>query len=119
MQSAQAMGYQGKRGKVGRASQTLGQLWQVPTFFLGLLAFVGVAISAPLRQDTSRLQLLEDMASLRKGLEPGQEKPSVLVAQAENLLARVDKYARYGAEIHFLAGSAYFRHAAQCPPESL
>lgn len=119
MKSAQAVANQGKRGKVGRASQAPGQLWQVPMFLLGLAAFAGVAFSAPLRQDTTRLQVLDDMATLRKGLEPGQEKSAVLVAQAENLLARVDKYSRYAAEIHFLAGSAYFRHAAQCPKEAV
>ncbi len=107
----------GMGGKVGRAGRSWGQIWQVPTFFVGLLAFVAVAVSAPLRQDTSRLEFEEDLAQLRYGLEQGQEKAAVLIAQAENLLGRLTQFSRKAGEIHFLAGAAYFRQAETCTPD--
>jgi len=109
--SRQDQAKQGMGDKVGRAARSLGQLWQVPTFFLGLFTFVAVAASAPLRQDTALVGFEEDLAQLRRALEQGQEKPAVLIAQAENLLGRLTQFSRKAGEINFLTGSAYFRLA--------
>lgn len=95
-------------GTVGRGGRTLAQLWQVPVFFLGVFVFVATAVTAPLRQDRAYVEFEETVAALRSGLATG-ERPGVLVAQAENLLARLAQYPRRASEIHFLAGSAYFR----------
>ena len=88
-------------------------------FFVGLLAFIATFITAPSRGDQSSSLFQTELLHLRQGLEPDQEKPAVLVAQAENLLARVSQFPRKAGEIHFLAGSAFFRQAGQCPPDTL
>ncbi len=119
MKRANAEGTRGLRGQVGRASRSPGQLWQVPAFFLGLLAFIATFVTAPSRRDNSAADFQAEVTSLRRGLDPDQEKPAVLVAQAENLLARLPQFKRRAGEIHFLAGSAYFRQSAQCSPDTL
>jgi tetratricopeptide (TPR) repeat protein len=105
------------RGQVGRAGRSPGQLWQVPTFFLGLLAFIAAFVTAPSREDHTLLDFTAELAALRQGLEPDQEKPAVVVAWAENLLAKMAQHPRTAAEIRFLAGSAYFRQANHSGPE--
>ena len=107
------------RGQVGRASRSLGQLWQVPVFFAGLLAFIAAFVTAPDRQDNTTILFKAELAQLRQGLEPDQEKPALLIPQAENLLGRIPQFPRKAAEIHFLAGSAYFRQANQSAPEGV
>lgn len=98
--------------RTGRAQRSLGRLWQVPTFLAGVAALVGVAASAPLREDPGLRRLEEDLAALRRDLEDPQASSERLVAQAENLTARLPQFTRRGSDIHFLAGSAYYRQAA-------
>ena len=100
--------------KAGRASRSLGRLWQAPTFLAGVFLLLAVALSAPLRRDPAVVQFEEDILKLRRGLQ-SPEHPDVLIAQAENLLARLPKFTRRSAEVHFLAGSAYFRAAERTP----
>src|SRR5438876_1127179 len=77
--------------KVGRARRTLGQLWQVPTFLLGLLAFIGVAVSAPWRPTPQAREFDELVATLRHGLQHN-EAGDVLVAPAETLKLRLSRF---------------------------
>jgi hypothetical protein len=100
--------------KVGRARRELRQLWQVPTFLLGLLAFLGVAASAPWRHTPQELAFLEIVHSLRRGLDQEFEG-DWLVTQAEEALARLPRFPSRAAEVHFLAGSAYYRQGQQAP----
>ena len=109
----------GARGYVGRAGRSPGQLWQVPIFLLGLLTFSAVAVTAPSRQDQTSYLFETELAALRQGLEPDHEKPAILVAKAENLLARIGQFPRKAGEIHFLTGSAYFRQASLCTPDAV
>src|SRR5262245_45985327 len=102
------------RGHVGRASRAPGQLWQVPLFLVGVFAFSAAAATAPSRRDQAPIQFEQDVVALRRGLEPDQEKPGILAARADNLLARLAKFPRRAGEVHFLAGSAYVRQAGDC-----
>ena len=100
--------------KVGRARRELSQLWQVPTFLLGVLAILGVATSAPWRHTPQELAFLEVVHTLRRGLDQEFEG-DWLVTQAEDALARLPRFPRRAAEVHFLAGSAYYRQGQQTP----
>jgi tetratricopeptide (TPR) repeat protein len=106
-------------GHVGRASRSPGQLWQVPTFLAGICAFLAVALTAPSRGDNAFALFQAELAQLRHSLEPDQEKPGTLAPQADNLLTHLREFPRQAAEIHFLAGSAYFRLAEQAPPQAV
>lgn len=100
--------------KVGRARRRLSQLWQVPTFLVGLLALVGVAASTPWRLTPQQREFDELISNLRGGLERG-ENPDVLVGYAEKAVSRLSQFRARAAEIHFLAGSAYYRQAKEKP----
>jgi tetratricopeptide (TPR) repeat protein len=98
------------RGQVGRGQRTLAQLWQVPTFFAGVLAFLCVAASASYRAELRDGPFGVALNRLRQGLrEPTQ--PKELIDLAEALLVDVRQHPRREGETVFLAGSAYFRIA--------
>ncbi|MBI1832840.1 MAG: hypothetical protein HYR84_15475 [Planctomycetes bacterium] len=100
---------------VGRARQTPGQLWQVPLFLAGLLAFIGVAASAPWRLSPQEREFVKLVTALRVGLEQ-DEAPDVLAAYADSARLWVDRFPSRSAEAHFLIGSAYYRQALRKPP---
>lgn len=113
-----AAGSRGSRGsRVGRARWTPGQLWQVPTFVVGLAAFITVAAATPIRHPTASRQFDATVAALRQGLQKNQD-PTSLMPLAENALAEVHGYGDRAAEVQFLAGSVYSRLAAVSPPET-
>lgn len=117
--SAVAGENRGRGGRVGRASRSPGQLWQVPMFFIGVALFTLTYITAPSRGDHTASDFQAELTRLRLGLQSPGEKPAVLVAQAENVLAKLPQFHRKAAEIQFLAGSAYWREAEQSPPDQL
>src|SRR5438309_390070 len=86
--------------KVGRARRDLSQLWQVPTFLLGLLAFLGVAASAPWRHTPQEAEFQELVHSLRRGLDQELDGDQ-LVSKAELTLARLPRFPARAAEAHF------------------
>src|SRR5579859_573330 len=100
-------------GKVGRASRTLGQLWQVPTFALGLAAFLFVAATAPLRQDNAIRDFENDLEQLRLAIGNKQEKIQDSVALVESVLQRLNPNSRKAGQVYFLAGSVYKRLAEE------
>src|ERR1019366_655514 len=99
---------------VGRARRNMSQLWQVPTFLLGLLAFLAVAVSAPWRHPPQFWEFEKQVQILRDGLDQ-QRDGDQLVAQAEQTLLRLPMFPGRAGEVHFLAGSAYDRQAKQKP----
>ncbi|MCI0637851.1 MAG: tetratricopeptide repeat protein [Gemmataceae bacterium] len=108
----------GKLGsKVGRARRAPGQLWQAPMFLLGLGAFILVAANAVSRHSASSADLELDLSHLRAGLGSAAENIGVLVARAENALARIESFPGRGAEVHFLAGVVYLRQSELCPQD--
>lgn len=98
--------------KVGRARRTWAQLWQVPTFCAGLLALLAVAASSPWRHPPEWWDFDDAVTALRQGLESGRDGDT-LAAMADAALARLPEFDHRTAEVHFLAGSAYYRQAAQ------
>jgi hypothetical protein len=104
--------------RVGRARVAPDQLWQVPTFLLGLLALLAVVASAPIRRAPEWWQFDGTAAALRQGLANEQSAPAELVSRAETLLGQVHKFGNRAAEVYFLAGSAYYRQALATAPSA-
>jgi tetratricopeptide (TPR) repeat protein len=94
--------------RVGRARLTPCQLWQVPTFVAGLLAFLAVAASAPIRHPSEYRQFDSVVYELRQGLNRNQE-PASLLPLVDRLLTQVYDFADRAGEVAFLAGSVYYR----------
>ena len=100
-------------GMVGRASRTLGQLWQVPTFALGLAALLLVAATAPWRQDSAVREFEIDLDQLRQSVANKNEKIQDSVPLAESLLERLRPNCRRAGQVYFLAGTVYHRSAEE------
>src|SRR5262245_19432312 len=98
-----------KRTKLGRASRTLGQHWQVPTFVNGVLTFTVVAISAPLRQDTTSPEFDRILGQLRQVLSSKRDRLEALLPVADDVLMQATRYPQKAGEAHFLAGTLYQR----------
>ena len=92
--------------KTGRASRSFAQLWQVPTFLVGLTAFILVAATAPLRQDPTIPAFAADIAFIRNALTKNACDSGVQ-ALSESLVARASKFPDRLGEAHFLAGSVH------------
>jgi tetratricopeptide (TPR) repeat protein len=102
--------------RVGRSRWTPGQLWQVPTFIVGLVAFLAVAASAPIRHPSEYRQFDSILYDLRQGLLKHQE-PTSLLPLVDTVLGQVYDFADRAGEVDFLAGSVYYRLALARGPE--
>jgi tetratricopeptide (TPR) repeat protein len=100
--------------KVGRGRRRLSQLWQVPTFLIGLFAIIGAAGSAPWRLTPQEREFAKLVMTLRQALEQGESGDAV-VGHAEMVDLRLHLSRSRSAEAHFLVGSAYYRQAQQKP----
>ncbi|MCS6849544.1 MAG: tetratricopeptide repeat protein [Gemmataceae bacterium] len=104
--------------QAARARLSLGQLWQVPTFFLGCIVLAAVAIAHPWSGYHGRRTVERDLATLRRDVrQPGVEVPQLL-RQAEQLLGQVGAEPSRAAQAHFLLGALYVRLAEQAAPEA-
>jgi hypothetical protein len=101
-----------KGRKVGRGRRTLGQLWQVPAFVLGVCAVLALALSTPWRHPSPARQFDELLGELRHGLDAVQD-PDALVGLAERLLVQLPQFEDEAGAVHLLAGTAYFKQAEQ------
>lgn len=110
MGGSAAIGGAVAHGHVGRGRRALSQLWQVPTFVAGVVAFLCVAANAPFRAESREGPFGIELRSLRQGLRDGRD-PAELIVQAEELLAEVKHHPRCEGELNFLTGSAYYRLA--------
>jgi tetratricopeptide (TPR) repeat protein len=92
------------------------QLWQVPTFFAGLLALSVVAAHSlwrsPLRNPAQR-----ELAAARQALAEGRLRPERLVSLAEKALAFAGDCPADQAEAHLFLGLALSRLAETGPAE--
>lgn len=84
-------------------------LWQVPTFFAGLIVFLGVAASIALRPVRAVREFEHDLATVRAFLAKPGEPTDNIVALAEGLVARDQVEPQKAGEAHFLLGSVYTR----------
>ena len=101
--------------KVGRARRRFSQLWQVPTFVVGLLAFIGATASAPWRY-TPEIRKFEALnQTIRHGLTSADFDVDALLVQAEEAYLVGSQIKSRAAESHFLLGSVYYRQAQQKP----
>ena len=98
-----------------RGRRGFSQLWQVPTFLIGLLAFIGVAGSTPWRHTPQEREFDSLVTTLRQSLE-ADDAANIIVAHAENVQLRVNGFPSRAGEAHFLIGSAYYRQAQNMPP---
>lgn len=117
MRTGHALDTLGARGGVGRAGRFAGQLWQAPTFLFGFGMLLLVALTSPFRQDWSAHDIVGELADLRQLLDSDADEPATLVVKAENLLGHAARLPRRLPEIHFLAGSAYYRLSQKLPKE--
>lgn len=107
-----------KASKVGRASRTLGQLWQVPIFFLGVSALAVVAATSPLRRDYSHQEFDDAVDQLRQALKQPGARLAEYLPLAEDLLQRsAHGSPRKSGQVHFLTGWLCQRLAEQAPPD--
>lgn len=118
MNDKEATGGMVAQGQVGRGQRAWSQLWQVPTFMIGLLAFLCVAASSPYRADLREGPFAAELRELREGLKDAVH-PDKLVAQADRALVEVRRHPRREGEANFLAGSAYYRLAEANPKNAL
>ena len=112
MSTQTALGNLARRGRIGRPSRSLGQLWQVPTFIVGLVVLLVVGARVPLQRDAAQIEFDEGLTKLRKGYQQN-EKTEFLAAQADQVLAQSSKFPRRAGEVHFLVGSVYHRLAEE------
>jgi tetratricopeptide (TPR) repeat protein len=96
---------------------TFGQLWQVPTFFLGLVLLGTVWTTRPYWYDPESLHFQHELSVSRRAIESGAPVQEVthLLADA---LAHIDRHPQQKGEVLFLLGSAYFRLAEKALGDS-
>jgi len=115
--SANSFETQGSRPRLS-ARPPLRHLWQVPTFLVGLLAFVTVAAAHPLWSHSPSRLVARSLAAARQELD--QSHPNLEQAQrlAEEALVQAAPGSRQAAEAHFLIGTVYLRFAEQSAVEN-
>src|SRR5271165_3975920 len=104
--SANSLVTQGSRPRLA-ARPPLRHLWQVPTFLVGLLAFVTVAAAHPLWSHSPSRLVAHSLAAARQELEQSHPNLEQAIRLAEEALAQAAPGSRQAAEAHFLLGSAY------------
>jgi tetratricopeptide (TPR) repeat protein len=99
-------------------ASTLGQLWQVPLFLVGLAAVLGVWATRPLWYDPETVQLRRDLADARGMLQEPHAALNGLTVRLSEALSHIDRLPKRAGEAHFLLGSVYLRLAGEVPPAS-
>jgi tetratricopeptide (TPR) repeat protein len=92
------------------------QLWQVPIFFVGLLAVIGVCAAIPLRHPPAVVRRERDIVTIRKALAKKGGAVEAVLSLAEKALADAAHEPARAGEAHFLLGSVYQRLADQRSP---
>jgi tetratricopeptide (TPR) repeat protein len=91
------------------------QLWQVPTFFLGVAALLGVVLARPFLPHDPRRQLEHDLTSARHLLARPDGDPAAVVDLARRALEAAEQFPDRIGEAALLLGSAYTRLAEKAP----
>lgn len=90
-----------------RDAPPLGQLWQVPTFFVGCLALLATAAVHPFWGNGNDRQVVRALADARRALTLPQPNPDEALVQSEKALRLAVPSSPLAAEAHFLLGSSY------------
>ena len=97
-----------------RPSRPFGQLWQVPTFLLGVLAVSLVAANSRFRIDPALVELQRELATWRQSIDNPKEKIKPPAPdQLQTLLTKAERYPARAAEICFVIGSLYWRSSEE------
>jgi tetratricopeptide (TPR) repeat protein len=91
------------------------RLWQVPAFFLGVLACLGLWLFDARRHEAQSNSVAHDLRTARRALAQAQPEPDRALRGIERVLTQADASRAQQAEAHFLAGSAYLVLAAAAP----
>src|SRR5262245_55079463 len=83
-----------------RPARPPAQLWQVPTFFTGLLALLVLTVASAFRPVSAARQIEHDLVAIRKGLKDKAPAAS-LVELADSVVRRADDHPERAAEAHF------------------
>jgi len=110
-----APGTGSQRRTLGRADPAPLPLWQVPTFFIGLLLFFIVAATIAKRPERAVRELQHDFVQVRNSLAQPGEPAQPALELAESILGRINLKPHKAGEAHFLLGSIYARRAEQPP----
>jgi TolA-binding protein len=103
---------------LGPAGRAPGQLWQVPTFFAGLLAVLAVAVGAGSRHTPAVERFDCDITALRAALKQPGTPPDSLLTTADDILVRArEMFPDRAAEAHFLLGLVHARRGDRAPPD--
>jgi tetratricopeptide (TPR) repeat protein len=93
------------------------QLWQVPLFFTGLSALLGVALTRPLWHDAGAAHVQRALATARDLLEEQQFSLEQVAALVEVAFTRGGQLPARVGEAHFLLGSAFLRVGENAPTD--
>src|SRR5579885_382862 len=93
-----------------------GQLWQVPVFFLGLLALAGAVLAQPWLRAGHARRPGGDLQALRRQIDQPGADLEALASQLQQALESPDGGPARAAEVHFLLGSVYLKLADAAPP---
>jgi tetratricopeptide (TPR) repeat protein len=90
----------------GSAGLSLRYLWQVPVFFLGVVAVVTACLTRPFIQSDPVRQLNHDLNEARRLLQRQTADPEGALQHAQNAVANIMYDPGRSAEAFFLLGSA-------------
>src|SRR5262249_31612892 len=85
------------------------QFWQLPMFFIGLLAFIGVCVARPTWREGDMRQMERDLDRVRELLETRRIDANSLMPAVERLVEQVARHPERAVEVHLLAGTALVR----------
>ncbi|HZU35944.1 MAG TPA: tetratricopeptide repeat protein [Gemmataceae bacterium] len=88
------------------------RLWQVPTFVMGVVSLVAVALAHPYWQAIPVNPLDHDLAKARAALDPPHADLGRAQLLAEEILRHSDLTPEQAGLAHFIAGSCYLKRAA-------
>ncbi len=97
--------------------RTLGQLWQVPTFVLGLVALTLVAARAHMRPDPVAVDFQRELQTFRQALDDKNVKAQSLLARMKDLQTTAERLPKLDGEASFLIGTLYWRLSEEGPRE--
>jgi tetratricopeptide (TPR) repeat protein len=95
----------------------LRQLWQAPTFLIGILALVGVWLARPLGSSSPARHFEHELAAARDQLDRPNGNFEQAAQHAQAALEIADPSSDRLAEAHFLLGSAHLRLGEKAGPE--
>ncbi|HXG08165.1 MAG TPA: tetratricopeptide repeat protein [Gemmataceae bacterium] len=93
-----------------------GRLWQVPVFFLGLLAVTVVCLARPPWRPIEAHRAERDLDALRQLLDQEALDRDQLLEAIQRLERHLERIPHRAAEVHFLLGSLHLRLAERGSP---